>query len=510
MPTQNDFFSADQAEVWVQPDGPNTAVYLLPCANSDSIDAPGADVTTRMCRTANGWTVSHRSRGIPGAATMSIEVYMSAVQSWLSKQKERNCEIPVYLTHGACPTQTFLNYDVVDMLRGGIITNKSGSGFARGRGDEGEGAADASLRSYDLSGWPESPEVYKLTLTRRTIAEAEPLNAVEFCNTPTCLGPCGVTEDVCTDGIITADPTGAAAAQAWFTTNGWGAGAAGAVDPFLVVSLDISAAVCFPIDRDTVRHIVACGTTQAGLPAQVSYSDDAGASWTLVNVTAVNGDFITYGGSMWAVNGRNIWAGIDDGGIYFSSDEGLTWTSQNSPLASAIYSIHFVDENYGMAVGAANVFAYTTDGGEHWTAGTGPAAADVLTGVRVIDNNRAWVTSTGGAVGELWYTNDFGANWTQRLLPVVPDALGAIDLVDEYAIAVAGWYDGSGTELPAIYRSFNGGYSWESHYYETAFDGAATYGLNAVKMCGYNHVFAVGEPIDATGVILELANAQPS
>ncbi|GAG08488.1 unnamed protein product, partial [marine sediment metagenome] len=153
MPTQNDFFSADQAEVWVQPDGPNTAVYLLPCANSDSIDAPGSDVTTRMCRTANGWTVSHRSRGIPGAATMSIEVYMSAVQSWLSKQKDRGCEIPVYLTHGACPTQVFLNYDVVDMLRGGVITNKSGSGFARGKGDEGEGAADAAMRSYDLSGW---------------------------------------------------------------------------------------------------------------------------------------------------------------------------------------------------------------------------------------------------------------------------------------------------------------------------------------------------------------------
>ncbi len=39
MPTESDFFSADQAEIWVQPGGPNTTVYLLPCANSDAIDA---------------------------------------------------------------------------------------------------------------------------------------------------------------------------------------------------------------------------------------------------------------------------------------------------------------------------------------------------------------------------------------------------------------------------------------------------------------------------------------
>jgi hypothetical protein len=29
-------------------------------------------------------------------------------------------------------------------------------------------------------------------------------------------------------------------------------------------------------------------------------------------------------------------------------------------------------------------------------------------------------------------------------------------------------------------------------------------------MCGYNHIFAVGEVLGATGVILELENAQPS
>ena len=505
MPTESDFFSADQAEVWVQPGGPNTTVYLLPCANTDSIDAPGPDVSTRMCRTANGWRVSHRSRGIPGQATMSIEVYMSAVQSWLSKQKESGCQIPVYVNHGSCPGATFLNYDVSDMLRGGLITNKSGSGWARGRADAGDGAADASLRTFDLTGWPEAPEVYPLVITRRTIAEAETLNDIDFCNRPTCLGPCGVTEDACTDGIITADFTAASSADVWFTTDGWANGAAGATDPF-AVNMDVSAAVCFDIDRDTVRHLVGRGTTDAG-PADIAYSDDAGATWTLVAAGAVNTEFFIYGGSIWANNQRNIWGGTNGGVILFSSDGGLTWTSQGAPGgANAIYSIHFVDNNYGMAVGAANAFSYTVDGGEHWTAGTGPNAGQVTTGVRVIDNYRAWATS---ADGTLWYTNDFGTAWTQRTLPVTPDALGAIDLLDEYVISVVG-FQTYGTELPIIFRSFNGGMDWEYYRYGTAFDAGATYGLNAVKICSYNHIFAVGEPIDSTGVLLELENAQPS
>ena len=508
MPTESESFSADQAEVWVQPGGPNTTVYLLPCANTDAIDAPGPDVTTRMCRTADGWRVSHRSRGVPGPTTMTIDTYMSAVQSWLSKQKERGCQMPVYVTHGSCHNATFLNYDVTDMMRGGLITSKGGSGWARGRADAGDGAADASMRSYDLSGWPEAPEVYPLVLTRRTIAEAEKLYDIDFCNPPICLGPCGVTEDACTDGIITAYFTTVGTADVWYTTDGWATGAACGA-PFGATNDEAAtAAVCFPIDRDTVRHIVGRGTTAGAAPAEIGYTDNfgAGCTWNQQNVGVTNGEFFQWGGSIWAINQRNIWAGANTGVIYFSNDAGLTWTSQGAPGgANAIYSIHFIDENYGMAVGAAAAFSYTVDGGEHWTVGTGPGAG-IITGVRVIDNYRAWACN---ADGTLWYTNDFGTTWEQRTLPVTPDALGAIDLLDEYVIATVG-FQTYGTELPIIYRTHNGGMDWEYYRYTTAFDGAATYGLNAVKICSYNHIFAVGEAIAATGVILELENAQPS
>ena len=507
MPTESDFFNADQAEVWVQPGGPNTTVYLLPCANTDAIDAPGPDVTTRMCRTANGWKVSHRSRGSPGPSTMTIDTYMSAVQSWLSKQKESGCQIPVYVTHGSCLNATFLNYDVVDMLRGGLITSKGGSGWARGRADAGDGAADASLRTYDLSGWPEAPEAYPLVATRRTIAEAEQLMAIEFCNSARCLGPCGPTEDVCTDGVITAEETGGLSADVWYTTDGWATGAATNAPFGAVTDEAAGAVVCFPIDRTTTRTIVGRATTDIGVAvAEIGYTDNLGAAaiWAQVPFGAAN-EFFIHGGSIWAVSGRDIWAGGNLGNIYHSIDAGMTWTNQGLPLgANAIYSIHFIDANYGMAVGAGNFMGVTVDGGDHWTAVASPNAGVVMTGVRVIDNYRAWACSFDGT---LYYTNDFGTTWTARTLPTTPTALGAIDLIDEYAITTVGYTDVGGTDYPCIFRTFNGGMDWEYYLFGTAFAGAAVYGLRAVKMCSYNHLFAVGEADAAGGVVLELENA---
>ena len=495
----------------MQPGGPNTQVYQLPCGNVDAIDAPGPDVTTRLCRTAEGgWQVSHRSRGVPGPATMTIDTYMSAVQSWLSKQMENGCAMPVYITHGACPSATFLNYDVMDLLRGGLLTTKGGSGWARGRSDAGDSGGDASLRSYDLSGWPESPEVYPLVASVRTIAEIEQLMDIEFCNSPRCLGPCGVTQDACIDGVITAEETTGNPPDVWYTTDGWAVGAACSA-PFGAVNDEIAGAVvCFPIDRDTTRTIVGRATTAGGLDAEIGWTDDlgAGCTWAQVDVGSAAGEFFIHGGSIWAVSGRDIWAGGNLGNIYHSIDNGLTWTNQGLPLgAVAIYSIHFIDANYGMAVGAGNFMGVTVDGGEHWTTLASPNAGVVVTGVRVIDNYRAWACCVDGT---LLYTNNFGTNWHGRTLPVTPAALGAIDLIDEYAIATVGHRDVSATDYPIVFRTVNGGMDWETYEYGTAFDGAVTYGLRAVRMCSYNHIFAVGEPLGSAGLILELENAQPS
>ena len=506
MPSQSDFFSADQAEVWVQPDGPNGVVYRIPCANVDAIDAPGGEVTKRLCRTPEGWVVSHSSRGAPSAASTSIEMYMTAVQSWLSRQEEAGCETPVYITHGQCPNGVFLNYDVVDMLRGAVISSKGGSGFARGKADAGEGAADATLRTYEMTGDPGAPEVYDLVLTLREIAELEQLNDIDFCNRAQCTGPCGFREEVCTDGMITAEFTTGLSADVWFTENGWVTGAASNAPFGAVIDETVTAGVCFHMDRDTVRHAVFRGTT-SGLLAQVAYTDVAGAAaaWTVVTFGIAN-DFVQYGGSAFALSNRAIWVGVAGGEIYFSDDGCASWTAQGSGLASAIYSIHFADENYGMAVGAANVFAYTVDGGSNWAAGTGPNAGQITTGVRVIDSYRAWATSDDGT---LWYTNDFGTNWTARGLPQTPDALGAIDLLDAYAISVVGFQTYGGDELAIVYRSFNGGRDWDYWRHDVAFDSSATMGLNAVVMCNYNHIYAVGEPANTTGLILELENATP-
>jgi photosystem II stability/assembly factor-like uncharacterized protein len=185
----------------------------------------------------------------------------------------------------------------------------------------------------------------------------------------------------------------------------------------------------------------------------------------------------------------------------------LTWTDQGAPAtAEELYAIDFIDENHGICVGGTaattSVFLYTHDGGEHWTEIAGPAS-EILTGCSVIDNERIWVVT---AAGEVYYSYDFGANWSERTMPVTPTVLGDVVFIDEFCGAICGNYNDGVDDHGVIYRTFNGGYDWEYYIADTAFDSALSYyGLNALWVCDYNHIYAVGEQVDSVGLILELS-----
>lgn len=297
-------------------------------------------------------------------------------------------------------------------------------------------------------------------------------------------------------------------ADVWFTTNTGATWAAAATQPFAAAE-DISSVVCFPLDKDTTRVLVACGTAAAaGL--RVAYSDNSGTTWTVVAINAVAIDHFDHGGSLFALDRYHIWACSSAGIIYFSSDAGATWTDQGAPVpgggAEPLMCVRFVDENYGMCVGgtagASGVLLTTTDGGDHWVLGTSPAA-QLATGVTVIDANKAWITFANGT---LYYTNNYGTAWTARTLPTTPTKLGDVQFIDEFCGASCGYITSGGSLYPTMYRTFNGGYDWEEYRYTTALAGAAAYyGLNSVWVCDYNHVYSVGEPDAATGFIFDYA-----
>lgn len=517
MPTYDSYFDGDMGVVWLQPGGPNTPCYPIPCYNLDGVDAPMGDTTTRLCKAGDGtFHVVHRAQGSAGESTFTLETWLPKSRDYLQIQARRRCPMPIYLHHQHCGRpDTFLNYDHGELLAGGLITNKTKGAQVRGMQDAGDGAADMATLSWDISAEPLPEDYWPLVPTLRTISEDEPLRDIAFSMDGRCGGgPCGALQDDCERGNIAADAASGVSADVWSTVNGWGTGAAIATDPF-AADEDVSSVTRFDLDRDTVRLIAVRGTTDGANPAEVGYVDydrvaGTWGAWTTVNVGATNGEFAVHGGALFSLNGTHIWLCTDQGNIFFSNDNGLTWTDQNAPTpvggAEELFCIDFVDERYGMCVGgttgASSVLLTTTDGGEHWNLGTGPLAK-ILTGVSVIDGHRAWVVEEDGTA---YYTNNFGVAWTQRTLPLAATAAGDVMFIDEYCGAIVGNYNTGGSDYGIIYRTFNGGQDWETYVHDTAFDGALEYyGLNAVWVCDYNHIFAVGEVSNSVGLIMELS-----
>lgn len=508
MANKNEYFDADMGLIWVQPGGPNTTVYPLLCHSTDGIEEPQGDVTSRLCRTMTGWKTTSRSQGTPSEATFTIEALLPKTRSWLQLQAEKRCPIPVYIHMSSCGmSETYLDYDLGQLGKNSIITSKSKTGMVRGFADSGDGAPDATKGTFELSAEPGAPEYWPLVITRRPIAATDVLRDIAFDGWQRCVGNCGAAVDLCTNGSIAPNRTGAVTADVWHTANGAATWAAGAADPF-PASQDVATVVRFPMDRDTTRILVGCGTAVAA-GWRVAYSDNGGTTWTIVNLNAVATTCFSHGGGLFALDRRHIWACSNEGHVYFSNDGGASWTNQNAHTpapAEALMCVRFIDENYGMCVGGTNaassVLLTTTDGGAHWNLGA-TGVAQRVTGVTVIDSKRAWICFDTGI---LYYTYDFGVTWAQRVLPTAAVKLGDVFFLDEFLGATVGYTSG-GNGHATVYRTFNGGADWEVYIYPTVFDAAPVthFGLNSVWVCDYNRILAVGEPVALTGLVLDLA-----
>jgi len=516
--TIQSYFDEGMGVVWVQPDGPNTAMHALLCVDLDGVTEPQGDVSLQLCRQADRtWATVLQSQGTPSQVTFDVVATKAVQRSWLQKQLERRCPMPVYVQHSTCGRHdVFLNYEAGELMESATITSKAKANMAKGRAGEGETPAPTT-ETFSFAAHTPAYEYYPLAATVQACStEDEPLRDIVSCSTPQCQGACGALVDPCDSMQIVADAAAAAAADGYATANGGSLWTAWTSQPF-AASEHIASVVCFDIDRTTKRILVARGLADAANPMEVAYSDNGGATaWTPVNVGTATGEYAAHGGALWALDFRHIWlaTGVGFANVYFSSDGGQSWTDQGAPAPLAtegLMCVHFVDVNYGMAVGgnaqASGLYIETQDGGAHWTGMTAEPSATLGTGVRVLDAYRAWVTLANGG---LYYTNDWAATaWTQRALPVIPVGLGDIDNVNEHFISVVGNYS-DGTDVhPIMYRTVNGGMDWEHYIHVTAFSETVEYyGLNSVIMCSPNVVYAVGEEL--TGGVSAVLLYQPA
>lgn len=484
-------FVAGQSSIWVQPNGPNTKPEYLGCHEAGDVEEGQGDVTLLYCpdeKKTGAFKVVGSVQAQADAPTFSLMTTIKKTGDWLERIK---CAVPIYIHKQSCGRRdVFQNYDRTFAFSQARITSKTMSNLAA-RTPE---STDESMQEFALS-CEAVLRILELTAGRQSIAAVRDLKAIVFYNEETCGGDCGPASTVCTKGIVAGDGDYAAKAALYTTDDGGATWVAAAADPF-AVGEDISALVAFSVGRSTIRILAARGTADGANPAEVAYSDDDGATWTLVNVGSVNGQYVAGPQGMFALDQFHIWLVTQDGYIYFSEDGGVTWTAQESGTLNAAvwYAVQFRDDLNGWVGGTNNEIAMTEDGGVTWTAVTGPAGQatdDVLT-LAILGEYTVWL---GFDDGTLWYSMDGGANWTQRTLPV---AAGDVEYI-AFANELVGYlvYNTAGG-VGGVLRTIDGGYTWETVSVPTTGE------LAAIHICDINDAFVVGEVDGTTAIVLKI------
>jgi len=407
------YYNEAEAMLWVQPDGINTVCEILDCHDIADVPIPQGNVGRSVCvDPATGrFRLGARKQGPPGAPTTTITAHVGKNKDWL--EHIIDCPTTIYIHKVSCgDRRLFLNYERSWTLRYSIVTQRTLSLLA------------TLMTPSDVPGDSTQPfdldidvvkDTFKLIMSDLVSGDDVDANDVTFCNPKQCAGYCGAAKAGCAEGIVVYDADTDAIANVDYTLNG-GQTWTLVVGPF-ANNEHIISAVCFPVaDGLTTRWVVARGVTDGAAPPEIGWTDDLGTTWHTVNVgaAAINGIFHQWTGSLFALDYRHIWSGLTNGDIYFSDDGGVTWTEQApGTTTDAINYIRFVDENYGLAVCAANqTVLYTVDGGTHWNVLAGPGAGALLC-CEIFDAHRAWIGDDGG---HLWYTDALGVGMHQRRL----------------------------------------------------------------------------------------------
>lgn len=168
--------------------------------------------------------------------------------------------------------------------------------------------------------------------------------------------------------------------------------------------------------------------------------------------------------SVYFVNDSIGWIagnGMGEGPIQKTTDGGNNWISQfNGGWEYTFYSVNFVDENNGWAVGVysgdgppSGIMYKTTDGGINWIGQSPGIFAFSWSSVFFINIDTGWVVS--GIIGK---TTNGGENWVVQLDS--PFTVNSIYFIDEFTGWAAG-YD-YGPDLGIICKTTDGGENWIS------------------------------------------------
>lgn len=486
-------FKAGNGSTWIQERGAGYAPGYLPCHGVGDTTAPEGDLTLTYCRSdaePNKFIVDGSYRGEPGARTTTITSNIYKTQTFLERVK--GCPVNLFVHLVECGRMDlFTNYARSFIYHRAVITNRGLSPLA---------AMDPSAqgpitRTFDVSA-ENIFEIFTPEARRVSVSLSEALNAIALYGYADCDNPC---VDACEALVVAGDSTSGSPSDEGIVALSSDEGstwAQSATSPFAAAE-NVAAVGTMQLGANTKRILVARGTTDAGNPAEVAYSDDDGATWTTVDVGSVDGQYAYGPHSLFVLDYYNIWLATTGGYIYYSSDGGATWEAQESGVLSAgIYrAISFSSKSNGYAVvGASGIVVRTIDGGETWSATTVVTDTPALNDVAVLDKNRALVAT---ATGLIYQTFDGGTTWVARSFS--GSGAGSVTSLEAYNELILYATHNTAGNVGRILRSIDGGVSWELISMP-----ASTASLNSIVVCDANNAFAVGELAGGTATILKV------
>ena len=153
--------------------------------------------------------------------------------------------------------------------------------------------------------------------------------------------------------------------------------------------------------------------------------------------------------SVFFITERIGWVVGTSGLILKTTDAGNSWMPMTSGTSHWLYSVYFLDEYYGFAVGGdvnTEKILKTTDGGISWFSKLETGTYQWLGDVFFCDPNNGWVVGAGGVIlktsngGESWIKENTGVN----------SYFGGVDFVD----GKWGWVVGEGGTILKYSYSF--------------------------------------------------------
>ena len=479
MTTEEQAYTSKDGGLWVFPEGPNHAPAYIGCTDADDISEPKGDVELIRCFGPDGkYLVVGTKSTPPDPVTTTLTSLTFRTRSLLERIR---CEYGLmFLQRDGGRADLFCNHQRALILADVRNTEKTyGSVLKREEDVE-------STRGFAISALPPVIDVVEVEGHRKSAAEVANFTDVFMLKDECAFLPV-------MEGVAVSDAAGLyAPGTVWLTHDGGQTWTKTAADPTI---FDLGSCLLLDLCHGVRRILVAQSGTGSAAQGYTQYSDDGGATWQTTGSPvggATAGLGVSHGGGLFALDSNHVWLASVLGYIFFSSDAGETWAAQESHVITHTdyTQIEFTADGLdGYCVAADGIIAKSVNGGVTWTAcpTTSMGVTNHLLTVTIKDADYVWV---GNDDGEIWWSEDGGTTFTQRT-GWVGSGIATTD-VDDMAFVndYVGFMIANLNGVGKLYRTIDGGYSWEGITADTA---AA---LNAISAGDENYAVYAG---DVTG-----------